>query len=296
MKHFSRLKVFTIVSVFLWLGLFALLPTLGLFITTFLMPGETEFFSLNFTFDNYIELFDPSFLCILWNSIWLAFMGTCVCLFIGYPFAYRVARSSTKIKPWLLFLIIIPFWTNSLIRTYALILLLKADGLISKSLLLLGITHEPVSFLYGDFAIFMGITYTFLPFMVLPLYTIIEQIDPKLLDAAKDLGADSLKVFWHVTLPLTLPGIVTGSMFVFLPSLGAFYIPEVLGGSKSMLVGSFIKNQFLVTYDWPLGAAASMVLTVILFALLSIHHLTVRTVFIKNRWEHKEKSSLELIA
>ena len=153
----------------LWLMLFALLPNIGLLVVTVLTRGEQDFVLPQFTLDNYLRLLDPTFLKILWESLWLAFMSTLACLLVGYPFAYRIARAGARLKPWLLLLVIIPFWTNSLIRTYALILILKANGLISTLLVWLGVTERPVSFMYGDFAVFMGILYTFLPFMVLPL-------------------------------------------------------------------------------------------------------------------------------
>lgn len=188
----------------LWLLLFALLPNIGLLVVTVLTRGEQDFVLPQFTLDNYLRLLDPTFLKILWESLWLAFMSTLACLLVGYPFAYRIARASAKMKPWLLLLVIIPFWTNSLIRTYALILILKANGLISTLLVWLGVTEQPVSFMYGDFAVFMGILYTFLPFMVLPLYASIEKLDSRLLDAARDLGASGFQSFWHVTFPLTL--------------------------------------------------------------------------------------------
>lgn len=163
----------------LWLLLFALLPNIGLLVVTVLTRGEQDFVLPQFTLDNYLRLLDPTFLKILWESLWLAFMSTLACLLVGYPFAYRIARASAKMKPWLLLLVIIPFWTNSLIRTYALILILKANGLISTLLVWLGVTEQPVSFMYGDFAVFMGILYTFLPFMVLPLYASIEKLDSR---------------------------------------------------------------------------------------------------------------------
>lgn len=285
MKWAKGFRLVVIAPTVLWLGLFAFLPNIGLLVVTFLTRGEQVFVIPIFTLSNYARLVEPFFLKILWDSICLAFVSTLICLLIGYPFAYRNARSKAKIKPWLLLLIIIPFWTNSLVRTYALVLLLKADGLLSSILMWFGIIENPVSFMYGDFAIFMGITYTFLPFMILPLYTTIEKLDPRLLDAAKDLGASGFRTFWHITLPLTLPGIVAGSMFVFLPSLGAFYIPEILGGSKNMYVGSFIKNQFFITRDWPLGAASSTILTVLLILLLIVHHATTQAFSIKTKSE-----------
>lgn len=269
----------------LWLLLFALLPNIGLLVVTVLTRGEQDFVLPQFTLDNYLRLLDPTFLKILWESLWLAFMSTLACLLVGYPFAYRIARASAKMKPWLLLLVIIPFWTNSLIRTYALILILKANGLISTLLVWLGVTEQPVSFMYGDFAVFMGILYTFLPFMVLPLYASIEKLDSRLLDAARDLGASGFQSFWHVTFPLTLPGIIAGSMLVFLPSLGAFYIPEILGGAKSMLIGNFIKNQFMVARDWPLGAAASTILTLLLALLIALYRMANRKVASRDRMD-----------
>lgn len=255
----------------LWLTVFALLPNLGLLVVTVLTRGEQDFVLPVFTLANYARLLDPVFLSILWNSLWLAAASTIVCLLVGYPFAYGIARASARLKPWLLLLVIIPFWTNSLIRTYALILILKSNGIISSLLMTLGITSRPISLMYGDFAVFLGILYTFLPFMILPLYASIEKLDSRLLDAARDLGASAGRAFWHVTLPLTLPGIVAGSMLVFLPSLGAFYIPEILGGAKTMLIGNFIKNQFMVARDWPLGAASSSILTLLLVLLLLVY-------------------------
>lgn len=246
----------------LWLLLFALLPNIGLLVVTVLTRGEQDFVLPQFTLDNYLRLLDPTFLKILWESLWLAFMSTLACL-----------------------LVIIPFWTNSLIRTYALILILKANGLISTLLVWLGVTEQPVSFMYGDFAVFMGILYTFLPFMVLPLYASIEKLDSRLLDAARDLGASGFQSFWHVTFPLTLPGIIAGSMLVFLPSLGAFYIPEILGGAKSMLIGNFIKNQFMVARDWPLGAAASTILTLLLALLIAVYRMANRKVASRDRMD-----------
>lgn len=286
MKWPKGFQLAVIAPTVLWLSLFALLPNIGLLVVTFLTRGEQDFVIPVLTFSNYARLFEPSFLKILWDSTWLALMSTLICLLVGYPFAYRNARSRANLKPWLLLLIIIPFWTNSLIRTYALVLILKANGLLSSALTWLRIIDEPISFMYSDFAVFMGITYTFLPFMVLPLYTTIEKLDPRLLDAAKDLGAGGFRTFWHITLPLTLPGIVAGSMFVFLPSLGAFYIPEILGGSKDILVGTFIKNQFFINRNWPLGAASSTILTILLFILLVLHHFTTQSFSIKNRTEN----------
>ncbi len=270
----SLFRAFSIGSTWLWLGAFALLPTLALLLVSLLDRGETDFFIPVLTVKNYQELFSPVFLTVLWDSVRLAILSTLVCLLIGYPFAYRIARASAKWRPWLLLLVIIPFWTNSLIRTYALILIIGAQGMLNKALLGLGLIAAPLEMMYTDFAVFIGLSYTLLPFMVLPLYASIEKLDTRLLDAAKDLGAGSLRSFWHITLPLTLPGIVAGCMLVFLPSLGMFYVPEILGGAKNLLLGTFIKNQFLVANNWPLGAAASSVMTILLVIMAALYRLS----------------------
>ncbi|MDL2207559.1 ABC transporter permease subunit [Desulfovibrio sp. OttesenSCG-928-M16] len=270
----SLFRGFSISVTWLWLGAFALLPALALLLVSVLDKGEVDFFIPVLTLHNYQELFGPVFMTVLWDSVRLALLSTLVCLLAGYPFAYNVARARPKLRPWLLLLVIIPFWTNSLIRTYALILIVGAQGMVNKILLGLGFIQEPLAMMYTDFAVFAGLTYTLLPFMVLPLYASIEKLDPNLGDAAKDLGAGSLRTFWHITLPLTLPGVVAGCMLVFLPALGIFYVPEILGGAKNMLLGTFIKNQFLVANNWPLGAAASTVLTLLLVLLAALYRFT----------------------
>ena len=260
------------------------LPLIYVLCTSLVTGGKFEW-GMALTLSNYKALLREDYLKVFANSLQLAFWTTVISLLVGYPFGYCMARAPRKWKALLMMLVIIPFWTNSLIRTYALILILKANGLISTLLVWLGVTEQPVSFMYGDFAVFMGILYTFLPFMVLPLYASIEKLDSRLLDAARDLGASGFQSFWHVTFPLTLPGIIAGSMLVFLPSLGAFYIPEILGGAKSMLIGNFIKNQFMVARDWPLGAAASTILTLLLALLIAVYRMANRKVASRDRMD-----------
>ncbi|WP_027187125.1 ABC transporter permease [Desulfovibrio cuneatus] len=278
MRQGQLFRVTSIGVTWFWLGVFALLPNIALLLVAFLDKGETDFFIPVFTLNNFEELFSPIFLTVLWDTVRLAVASTLVCLAAGYPFAYAVAKASPRRRPWLLLLVIIPFWTNSLIRTYALILIIGAQGMMNKALMALGLIASPIEVMYTDLAVFIGLTYTFLPFMVLPLYASIEKLDPRLVDAAKDLGASSLRAFWHVTLPLTLPGIVAGCMLVFLPALGCFYVPEVLGGATNMLLGTFIKNQFLVANNWPLGAAASSVMTLLLIALALVYRTVNRRI------------------
>lgn len=259
-----------------WLTLFVLAPQLMLFIATFLQRGQQEFITSTFTLENYARLLDPVFLFIFWESFRLAGVTTLACLLLGYPFAYILATSRKNLRPWLLLLVIIPFWTNSLIRTYAMIIILKSGGVLSNLLQALGLIDKPISLMYTDIAIFIGFTYTLLPFMILPLYAAIEKLDMRLLDASKDLGATAFQTFRHITLPLTMPGIVAGCMLVFLPALGMFYVPEILGGSRYMLLGNYITNQFLVARDWPLGAAASTILTITLIIMIALYLRSVR--------------------
>lgn len=197
----------------------------------------------------------------------LAGISTVTCILVGYPFAYLLARASKRIRPWLLLLVIIPFWTNSLVRTYAIFTILQNKGVLNKLLNFLGLVDGNFSLMYTDFSVFMGLTYTLLPFMILPLYASIEKLDLRLLDAAKDLGAGPVRTFMHITLPLTLPGIAAGSILVFLPALSLFYVPEILGGINYRLLGSYIQYNFGKGGDWPLGAAASTVLTALLILM-----------------------------
>ena len=190
---------------------------------------------------------------------------------IGYPFAYIIAQSKPFTKNLLLLLVIVPFWTSSLIRSYAMITLLKTKGLVNSLLLSLGIIHTPLQILYTNTAVIIGLVYNLLPFMILPLFANIERLDRNLLDAARDLGANWLTAFRRVIIPMTLPGILGGCMMVFLPAMTLFYIPDLLGGAKSMLLGNLIQDQFLFSNNWPGGAAISMILTAIMAIILWVY-------------------------
>ena len=269
---YENIVRYTMISiVVVWLSVFTLLPQLGVVIVAFLTPSSDSLFSLPFSFNAFLHLFDPIFFKILWDSIELASTSTFLCLLIGYPFAYGIATAKATRRPMLLLLVIIPFWTNSVIRVYALILFLKKDGVISGFAEFFGFISEPISLMYGNIAIFSGFIYTLLPFMVLPIYVSVEKLDKRLYDAARDLGASPIKTFLYIIIPLTMPGILAGCMLVFLPTLTYFFIPEILGGARTVLIGNFIKNQFLVTRDWPLGAMASTVLTLMLFFFIILY-------------------------
>lgn len=253
-------KWWTISPVILWMGVLFVIPLLLVFAVSFYTRSSFGGIELPITLENYIRFVDPLYLRIVWTSCVLAFITTFFCLIIGYPFAYIIARSPVRFRNILLLLVIVPFWTNSLIRTYAWIVLLRTEGVINTLLLKLGIIQEPLSLLYNEFAVLVGLVYTMLPFMILPLYASIEKLDRSHLEAASDLGAKPWQTFYKITLPLTTPGIVAGSLLVFIPSLGLFFIPDLMGGSKAVLIGNLIKNQFLMARDWPFGSAASIVL------------------------------------
>ncbi|MEF3696426.1 spermidine/putrescine ABC transporter permease PotB [Desulfolutivibrio sp.] len=278
MKDRSLFKTLAVTLTVGWLTVFVIVPNLLTLSAGFFTRGEPEFVLPILTFDNYARLFDPAFLDIFLDSVWLALGATVLSLLVGYPFAYILARMPPARRRMGLLFVIIPFWTNSLIRTYALIAILNVNGLFNTALLRLGIISEPMELLYTNTAVFIGFTYTLLPFMILPLYASIEKLDHRLIEAARDLGAGSFQTFFRVSLPLTLPGIIAGSMLVFLPALSMFYVPDILGGAKSLLVGNFIRNQFLVARDWPFGAAASVLLTVVMGLLLYVYWLCQKRV------------------
>lgn len=253
--------------VWLWLAAFALAPTLMVIITSLLQSTASYVVSLNLTLDNYYQLFDWSYALIFFRSITIAAGCTLLCLLISYPFAYGIAQSSPRYKSILLLFVIIPFWTSSLIRAYAIMTLLKTHGIFNDILLAMGIIKEPMQILYSNPALFIGLVYTLLPFMLLPLYANMEKLDHSLIEAARDLGAKRLTVLRKILIPLTMPGIATGVMMVFLPSMTLFYLPTLLGGAKSMLLGNLIQDQFLSAGNWPLGAATSMILIVLMLIL-----------------------------
>lgn len=261
----------TISPVTFWIVLFFVFPLLYILLISFTersLYGGIEYI---FTLENYVKFFDPLYISVLWNSLLLAGFTTVISIIFGYPFAYIIARSPRKYRNFLLMLVIVPFWTNSLVRTYAWIVLLRTEGVINVFLMKLGIIAEPLAMLYNQGAVMVGLVYTLFPFMVLPLYASIEQLDRSLLEAASDLGAKPWQAFIKITIPLTFPGIVAGSLLTFIPTLGLFFIPDLMGGSKSLLIGNLIKNQFLTARDWPFGSAVSIILMVLTLLFILIY-------------------------
>jgi spermidine/putrescine transport system permease protein len=222
---------------------------------------------LPFTFENYTRFWDPLYGAILLRSFWIAGAATALCLLLGFPLAMFIARSGPR-KNLYLSLVILPFWTSFLIRTYAWMFLLRDTGLINTALQWMGLIREPLPMLYNDGAVLLGLVYGFLPFMVLPLFATIERLDRSLLEAAADLGARPWDALLRVTLPLCAPGIRAGAILVFVPSLGTYLTSDLLGGSKTILIGNLVQNQFTASRDWPFGAAASVVLMAAALALL----------------------------
>lgn len=223
---------------------------------------------------NYARSFRGIYLGIGWRSLWMAVLTTVLCLIVSFPAAYWLARvAPRRWKGLLLGLVVVPFWTSFLIRTYAWMFLLRTEGLINLALTGLGLVDRPLELLYTELAVMIGLVYGELPFMILPLYASLEKLDPALLEAASDLGADRMRTFWRVTVPLTAPGIAAGIVLVFIPSLGQFVVSDLLGGARSMLLGNLVQNQFAVARDRPFGAALAFELTAAVLLLLLAHAL-----------------------
>jgi spermidine/putrescine transport system permease protein len=276
MKTESRFRQLLIGSTTAWMVALALIPYLILLVASFLARGEGTLVQSGWTLANYLHLLSPTVFSMAVDSLVLAAIAALLCLLVGYPFAAILAHAPTRLQPLLLLLVMIPFWTNSLIRTYALVMMLKADGIVNSLLLAAGLIDAPLQLMYTPLAVFIGLVYTLLPFMILPLYAALKAVDPRLLEAGRDLGASRLQNFFRITVPLTVPGIIAGTMLVFLPALGMFYISDILGGARTMLLGNFIRDQFLVFRDIPMGAAASVTMTVAMGLMLILYALANR--------------------
>jgi spermidine/putrescine transport system permease protein len=251
----------------LWLTLFFAVPLAILVGYSFLHRGTYGGVSPGFTLEHYRRFGDPIYLSVAFRTLWIALATTALCLLLGYPVAYLIARAG-RWRHALLFLVILPFWTSFLVRTYAMIVLLRSGGVINSVLMGLGITGAPLDLLYTPGAVLAGLVYGYLPFMILPIYASLERLDLDLLDAAEVLGARAWSRFRRVTLPLSLPGVAAGSLLVFIPALGAFLTPDLLGGAKTMMLGNLVQNQFGPARNWPFGAAISFALMAVVFVAL----------------------------
>ena len=258
-----------------WLIGFFLVPLFYLLAVSFAERSPYGTIAWILGLRNYGRAFQPIYLEIYWRSVWMALLTTVLCAVLGYPVAYAIAlRVSARWKSALLLLVVIPFWTSFLIRTYAWMVILRTEGVVNNLLQSLHLTHEPLRLLYTPLAVFIGLVYGELPFMILPLYAVLQKMDPTLLEAAEDLGASQVATFLKVTLPLSAPGLVAGAVLVFIPSIGAFVTPDLLGGARTMMAGNLIQNQFALVRDQPFGSAVAFLLT---FAVLAVLLGTLRS-------------------
>ena len=255
----------------IWMLIFILLPMLYILFISFMTRDVYGNIEYTFTLDNYKEMFQPLYLSVIGKSIKMAFITTVICLVVGYPLAYYIASKPSKTAAKLLMLVMIPYWTSSLVRLFSINQLGMPNGFINLIFAEAWNYIEPINFLFSDGIVIVGLLIAMLPFSVLPLYSSIEKLDKSLLEASKDLGAKPAKTFFKVTVPLTMPGIVGCVLLVFIPSLGMYYVPEMLGGGKVMLIGTLIKNQFLMTKNWPFGASLAILLILITLAMMWIY-------------------------
>lgn len=262
MKKFSTLATPYIV----WAALMLVLPMALIALYSLTNQGNT-IISFSFTMEHYVKFFtDPDFLLILWRSFVIAVKTTIICLLLGYPVAYFIARSNEKLQSILVLSITIPMWINALVRTYAWIGLLSDGGIIQQILALIG--FKDVQLLYTEGSVLLGMVYNFLPFMILQINTALCKMDNSLLEASADLGANPFKTFWRVTFPLSLPGVINGITLVFLPAVSSFFIPKLLGGGQYFLIGNMIENQFITVGEWNFGSAISMIMAIIMMLMM----------------------------
>ena len=267
----SVFKLFMLLPVIIYALLLIALPILYIIIISFFKSDSYGGMIRTFTLLNYLELFNWAYIKVFIQSILIALVTTFICILISYPFVLAISHKSKRIQSILMTLVMIPFLTNSLIRMYGWIVLLRKYGVINQVLIGLHLIDEPVSLMYNNLGIIIGMVYTLIPFMILPLNNSVSTIDKSLLEAASDLGASKWETFKNIILPQTLPGLFNGSLMVFTPALGYFFIVDVLGGGKIMILGNLIKNQFLTARNWPLGASISVVIILITTLIILIY-------------------------
>lgn len=265
-----------ILPTILWLSFFFVIPLFMVVLVSF--AGRTAYGNIIFewTLQNYARFIEPLYLSIFADTLLVALFTTLATVIMGYPLAYFIAGLPKRWQQPGLILVMIPFWINFIIRSFAWVIILRNQGVLNTILLKLGVVEVPLQLLYNDMAVLLGMVYALLPFMVLPIYVSIEQLDSRLLEAASDLGAPPFTAFRKVTLPLTMPGVAAGTILVFISSLGMFVVPDVMGGAKSALVGNLIQNQFLSARDWPFGGALSIVLAALSLLLIVLYNKALK--------------------
>ncbi len=255
----------------LWLTVFFLLPVFIVLIVSFMSRGRGGLAEMPFTLANYERVFDV-FVIVIQNSLWIALLTTIICLVVGYPLAFFIStRQSSRSRTFALFMIMLPFWTNFLVRTYAIQSILGREGILNTFFQSIGFIIEPLRLLNTPEAVLIGLVYGFLPFMVLPIYASVERFDFRFVEAAHDLGANDIRAFLRVVFPLTLPGVIAGCILVFIPAIGAFVTPDLLGGTKGIMIGNLIQQQFRGSGNQPLGSALSIVLMAMVMLALLIY-------------------------
>ena len=270
-KKSSLEKYLFTIPVIVYSLLLILLPILYVLLISFFKSDSYGGMIYTFTLSNYAEIFNITYIKIFLKSIGIALITTTICLFIAYPFAISLMSKKETTRNLLIKLVMVPFLTNSLIRTYGWIVLLRKNGIINSGLLGLGLIHDPLSLMYNNLGIIIGMVYTLLPFMILPVYSAVSKVDRDLIEASYDLGASKIKTFTKVYLPLTISGAFNGSLMVFIPAIGYFFITDILGGGKIMIIGNLIKNQFLTARNWPFGAAISIFLIIMTLLLVRVY-------------------------
>lgn len=253
-----------------WLLAFFLVPILIMLVYSLMPRGIYGGVEPGFTLEHYRRFFDPLYLDILRRTFVWSFGCTVICLMLGYPVAYVIVRSG-RWRTLLLFLVVLPFWTSFLVRTFAMIFLMRDTGLINTWMMKLGVIGDPLIMLYTPFAVMVGLVYGFLPFMILPIYASLEKVDPSLLEAAEVLGARPGARFRRVTLPLSMPGVVAGCLLVFIPALGSFLTADLLGGARQVMIGNLVQNQFSSARNWPFGSAASFIVMALVLAAVMLY-------------------------
>ena len=280
MKRFSQLAW----PYMIWCAIMLLLPMLLIFLYSVTTQGNSVI-SFSFTLDHFKRFFtDPDFLLILWRSLVIAIKTTIICVLLGYPIAYFIARSSDRVRNILVLVITLPMWINMLVRTYAWIGILSDGGIAQQILGWFGLGDTKL--LYTEGAVLLGMVYNFIPFMILQVNASLSKMDTSLLEASSDLGANRFQTFWRVTFPLSLPGVISGITLVFLPAVSSFFIPKLLGGGQYFLIGNVIENQFITVGEWNFGSAMSMVMAVLMMVMM----MGVRKMEERNRGGKKKES------
>lgn len=267
---------YLLVPSMVWLAVFFVIPMLIVVAVSFASRTAYGQIVFGWTFQNYARFLDPLYISIFGRTIFIAVVTTVCTILMGYPLAYCISWLPRHLRQKGLILCMIPFWINFLIRSYAWVIILRSQGVLNTILMKLEVISQPIQFLYNEGAVMLGMVYALLPFMILPVYVSIEQLDRRLLEAAADLGASPMTAFRKITLPLTMPGIAAGTVLVFISSLGMFVVPDVMGGAKAALVGNVIQNQFLSARDWPFGSALSIVLALLSLILIFLYYRAIR--------------------